>query len=156
MHFIGVIGIRAFRERTKMSQTELAETLQVSSAALHNWESGKRDPNTDVIRSLLQLGATTEELFGVPCPHVLQPAMAVSEPRAVTSLPEEALTRTEVQRMIEEALGKPAIPLEAKDLPTKAEAAAIDRLDEMIRQTGVFQELKAASRPIVAPSQKAG
>ena len=41
---IGSSGIRAIRERTSLSQSELARLVGVSVKTLQNWEQGRRRP----------------------------------------------------------------------------------------------------------------
>jgi len=44
--------IRAFREREKMTQTQLAEKLMVSNKAVSKWENGKGLPDISLLDSL--------------------------------------------------------------------------------------------------------
>lgn len=60
-------GIKAFRKRINCNQLELAEKLEISGNTVSQWESGLRKPSYEVLKQLLELGATVEELFGVPC-----------------------------------------------------------------------------------------
>jgi transcriptional regulator with XRE-family HTH domain len=66
--------------RTKQ---QLADKLEVSQGLVSQWASGKSFPSYQVIKRLLELGATTEELFGVDCRPVC--------PHAVKQPPEDAM-----------------------------------------------------------------
>jgi len=79
-----------------MSQKEMAEKLGVLPSTFNNWEKGKRDTPTDIIRELLKLGATVEELFDIDCQQ--------SCPHAKHDR-EEIITKAQVQEMINESLG---------------------------------------------------
>lgn len=64
-------------------QSDLAKELDLSIGTVSAWEVGARTPSYDVLKRLLELGATTEELFGVDCrPHC---------PNAVKQPPEDAM-----------------------------------------------------------------
>ena len=91
-----MIAIRRFRERMKWSQKDLAEILQVGQSTLHNWESGKRDPGTDLVRALFLLGATVEELFGIaysPGTDKTRPNPKAADPLATSAIAKSILLR---------------------------------------------------------------
>ena len=58
--FIDRVGIR--------SQEDLSKTLGVSDQTVSNWVKGKTFPNHQTEKRLLDMGMTTEELFGYPYP----------------------------------------------------------------------------------------
>lgn len=47
------------------------------------WESGEREPSFQVAKQLLELGATTEELFGIDCRGSCPHAQAEEPPDAM-------------------------------------------------------------------------
>ena len=58
--------IRAFRERLGFkTQTSLAENLGIKAANVSEWEKGSGYPSYTVLKKMLELGATVEELFGI-------------------------------------------------------------------------------------------
>jgi transcriptional regulator with XRE-family HTH domain len=60
-------GLKSFRERMGYrTQTALANALDRTIANVSEWELGKGFPSYQVIKRLLELGATVEELFDVP------------------------------------------------------------------------------------------
>jgi transcriptional regulator with XRE-family HTH domain len=63
---IRFLGLKKFRERLNLKSNQLAKELNASSAVYSNWESGKRDPSFGVVQKLFKMGATVEELFGIP------------------------------------------------------------------------------------------
>ncbi len=57
-------NVRAFRENAALSQTELADAVNVSRQTIHSIESGKFIPSTLLAIKLAGfLGTTVEELF---------------------------------------------------------------------------------------------
>lgn len=61
-------GIKSFRKRKGYSlQADLAEAAECSVATISSIERGERKPSYELSVKLLELGATVEELFGVPC-----------------------------------------------------------------------------------------
>lgn len=61
------MAILEFRRRIGCTQQQLGESTGVSASMVAQWESGKKDPSYDSLKRMFQLGATVEELFGVPC-----------------------------------------------------------------------------------------
>ncbi|MCL2282918.1 MAG: helix-turn-helix transcriptional regulator [Fibromonadales bacterium] len=59
-------GIRNFRKRLQLNQVELAEKLGIGQQAISTWESDKGYPSFLVAKQMLEMGATVEELFGIP------------------------------------------------------------------------------------------
>jgi len=59
------LQIKPFRERKHLKQKDLANAFGVSQVTYCNWENGHRDPPFWAVKKLLEMGATTEELFGV-------------------------------------------------------------------------------------------
>lgn len=47
------------------TQSELAERLGISVAAVSAWEKGNRHPSYNICGQLLGMGASVEDLFGV-------------------------------------------------------------------------------------------
>ena len=59
-------GIKAFRNRMKFkTQSDLAKVLNTSQENISAWEIGRAFPSFHILKKLLELGATTEELFGI-------------------------------------------------------------------------------------------
>jgi len=59
-------GLKSFRERVGFtSQTALAKFLNINPANVSGWESGNGYPSYQVIKKLLETGATVEELFNI-------------------------------------------------------------------------------------------
>ena len=42
-------NIRKFRKKLELSQTDLAEELNVTQASITSWELGKRKPDVDML-----------------------------------------------------------------------------------------------------------
>jgi transcriptional regulator with XRE-family HTH domain len=60
------IGIKDFRKRIGLqTQTELAKLLGIKASNVSEWESGNGFPSYQIIKKLLEKGATIEELFGI-------------------------------------------------------------------------------------------
>ena len=58
------MSIKEERIRNGMTQTELAEKLNVTQGAVVQWESGKTNPNAKRLRMLSELfGCTIDELL---------------------------------------------------------------------------------------------
>lgn len=57
--------IAAFLARTGMNQSELARRLGTTSANVSKWVRGEGVPSYGICVSLLKMGMTQEELFGV-------------------------------------------------------------------------------------------
>lgn len=56
--------IRAWREGAGWSQRELAERLGVTQAAIHNWESGQRQPSLRMLSQIARaFGRSRDELL---------------------------------------------------------------------------------------------
>lgn len=45
-------NLKTIRTRRGLTQQKLADILNVSQNAVHNWESGKREPNMETIREI--------------------------------------------------------------------------------------------------------
>ena len=59
------IGIKKFRKRAHLNQTELAKKLNILQANVSKWEIGRSVPSLDVSKKLFELGITVEEFFGI-------------------------------------------------------------------------------------------
>jgi len=60
-------GIKEFRERLGIkTQAEFAKKLGVTQTNVSLWERGKGSPSFNQAKKLLEMGATVEELFGIP------------------------------------------------------------------------------------------
>ena len=57
--------IAAFLARTGMNQSGLARMLGTTSANVSKWVRGEGVPSYGICFSLVKMGMTTEELFGV-------------------------------------------------------------------------------------------
>lgn len=56
--------IRIFREKAGLSQRELASAINISQAAISQWESGETQPTLDNLRKAADiLGVTPGDLF---------------------------------------------------------------------------------------------
>ncbi|MCL1955817.1 MAG: helix-turn-helix transcriptional regulator [Fibromonadales bacterium] len=61
------LGVKKFRERLGWNQIKMAKELGCKNSSIyHHWENGKYTPPFAVIKQLFEMGATVEELFGVP------------------------------------------------------------------------------------------
>ncbi|MCL2261216.1 MAG: helix-turn-helix transcriptional regulator [Fibromonadales bacterium] len=58
------IDFLSFMSRQKISQSELAEALDVHQSAVSQYVSGKSGVVFDKVEKLVELGITPEELFG--------------------------------------------------------------------------------------------
>jgi len=61
---VSKIDFLNFMSRKKISQTELAEVLDVHQSAVSQYVSGKSGVVFDKVEKLVELGITPEELFG--------------------------------------------------------------------------------------------
>jgi Plasmid maintenance system antidote protein len=61
---VSKIDFLSFMNRKKISQTELAEVLDVHQSAVSQYVSGKSGVVFDKVEKLVELGITPEELFG--------------------------------------------------------------------------------------------
>lgn len=60
-------NLRTFRERKKITQTDLAETLGVSQSVVSFWEIGRNFPEAAKLPDLARaLGCTVDDLFRDP------------------------------------------------------------------------------------------
>lgn len=56
--------LKAFRERARLTQTELAYIVGVQTQTVWRWEHGEREPSLDMVKKLCEiLGCTESELF---------------------------------------------------------------------------------------------
>lgn len=59
-------GIKRFRSRMNFkTQRDLAEVLNISQENVSAWEVGRAFPSFQILKKLMELGATTEELFDI-------------------------------------------------------------------------------------------
>jgi len=61
---VSKIDFLSFMSRQKISQSELAEALDVHQSAVSQYVSGKSGVVFDKVEKLVELGITPEELFG--------------------------------------------------------------------------------------------
>jgi predicted transcriptional regulator len=61
---VSKIDFLNFMSRKKISQTELADVLDVHQSAVSQYVSGKSGVVFDKVEKLVELGITPEELFG--------------------------------------------------------------------------------------------
>jgi len=61
---VSKIDFLSFMSRLKISQTELANALDVHQSAVSQYVSGKSGVVFDKVEKLVELGITPEELFG--------------------------------------------------------------------------------------------
>lgn len=59
------MNLFSFLSRNKMSQAELAKSLDTSPANVNRWAKGEGVPSYELCVKLLELGMTNEELFGI-------------------------------------------------------------------------------------------
>lgn len=60
-------NLKRLRKEKHMSQSQLAELVDMSQATIASWETGTRKPDTSMILRLAELlGVTTDELLGAP------------------------------------------------------------------------------------------
>lgn len=69
-----MIRIKEFTKRIGISQEELAKALGVSSNTVSMWANGKRYPTHLAGKAMLDMGMTTEELYGKPYPSSVDSA----------------------------------------------------------------------------------
>ncbi|MDR2580078.1 MAG: helix-turn-helix domain-containing protein [Fibromonadaceae bacterium] len=58
-------GIKKFRDKKRVNQTELADVLGINPGNVSTWEAGKGFPSFQIAKKLLEMDITVEELFGV-------------------------------------------------------------------------------------------
>ena len=58
-----LIYIKELRKLEGLTQQELAEKLGVSQNAIHNWETGKREPSIEMIRQIANALNTTPDVL---------------------------------------------------------------------------------------------
>lgn len=63
------IDLFSFLARKKMSQADLAKALDTTPGNVNRWAKGDGVPGYELCVKLLELGMTTEELFGVSVPQ---------------------------------------------------------------------------------------
>ena len=60
-------SLRLFREKSKLTQSELAKCIGVQTQTIWRWEHGEREPSLDVVKRLSEiLGCTESELLNGP------------------------------------------------------------------------------------------
>lgn len=60
-------NLKRLRKEKHISQSQLAELVDMSQATIASWETGTRKPDTSMILRLAELlGVTTDELLGAP------------------------------------------------------------------------------------------
>lgn len=59
------IDLQQFLQRVNKSQADLAKDLGTTPGNVNRWAKGDGAPGYDLCVSLLEMGMTTEELFGV-------------------------------------------------------------------------------------------
>ena len=59
------INLLSFLKRKNISQAELAKTLNTTPANVNRWAKGDGVPSYELCKKLLEIGMTTEELFGL-------------------------------------------------------------------------------------------
>lgn len=60
-------NLKRLRKEKHMSQSQLAELVDMSQATIASWETGTRKPDTSMILRLAELlGVTTDEILGAP------------------------------------------------------------------------------------------
>ena len=63
-----IIGqrIKAKREALKISQKDLANTIQITPSAINQYEAGSKTPSTDILKKIaLALSIETDYLLGI-------------------------------------------------------------------------------------------
>lgn len=59
------MNLFSFLSRRKMSQADLAKALATTPGNVNRWAKGDGVPGYDLCVKLLEMGMTTEELFGI-------------------------------------------------------------------------------------------
>ena len=61
--------MRRLRKHLKISQTGLAEAMDVAQSTIASWENGSRKPDIETLTRLAKfLGVTNDELLGIQSP----------------------------------------------------------------------------------------
>lgn len=68
MHYFVVVNVQTMMDRLGYkTKQQLADKLGVTQGLISQWAGGKSYPSYHIIKQLIALGATTEEIFGIPC-----------------------------------------------------------------------------------------
>ena len=70
------LDLFSYLTRKKMSQADLAKSLDTTPANVNRWAKGEGVPSYELCVKLLEQGMTTEELFGLTLP---QPVSDIDE-----------------------------------------------------------------------------
>lgn len=62
------LDLFSYLTRKKMSQADLAKSLDTTPANVNRWAKGEGVPSYELCVKLLEQGMTTEELFGLTLP----------------------------------------------------------------------------------------
>lgn len=62
------LDLFSYMTRKKMSQADLAKSLDTTPANVNRWAKGEGVPSYELCVKLLEQGMTTEELFGLTLP----------------------------------------------------------------------------------------
>lgn len=59
------MNLQSFLDRVNIKQADLAKAIDTSPGNVNRWAKGEGVPSYELCVKLLELGMTTEELFGV-------------------------------------------------------------------------------------------
>lgn len=61
-------NLKIYREKAGLNQSDLATALNMSSKAVSSWETGRTEPNVDILKQITKiLNCTVNELLGLDC-----------------------------------------------------------------------------------------
>lgn len=83
--------MKSFLARTGISQTDLAERLGVTQAAISYWSSGSNTPSMAIAKKLIFMGMTMGELFDAETEAFLFKGRKVNRRRMSADVVETAL-----------------------------------------------------------------
>ncbi len=78
-------------QRKGLSQTELADKLGVTQAAISYWSSGKATPSLQVLKQLIFMGVTLEEIFDAETEAFLLKVKRTNKKKLAADVVETAL-----------------------------------------------------------------
>lgn len=97
----GKVGgnIRRYREKSGLTQTQLAKKLKTTNSRISNWEQGLNNPPADMIAGICgALNVSASELLGI---RLAADELSVEEKRVI----KEYRTRTSMQHAVKVLLG---------------------------------------------------
>ena len=87
------LDLFSYLTRKKMSQADLAKSLDTTPANVNRWAKGEGVPSYELCVKLLEQGMTTEELFGLTLPKQVSESDELDLERKVKDIIIKALQK---------------------------------------------------------------